>query len=59
MITKVCLIELFVMGLFLFRNNGGCCEGFMLNETIGECTGKLISIQNTCLFFLQHLINSF
>lgn len=25
----------------MFRELDGCCNGFMYNETVGECTGKL------------------
>ena len=31
----------FIRKGFIFRGEDGCCDGYMFNDTLGECTGKL------------------
>ena len=40
-IDKKSLVNQFITKAFNFRRKDGCCEGYMFNDTLGECTGKL------------------
>ena len=35
------LVNQFIRKGFIFRGEDGCCDGYMFNDTLGECTGKL------------------
>ena len=35
------VVNQFIRNGFIFREEDGCCDGYMFNDTLGECTGKL------------------
>lgn len=35
------VVNQFIRNGFIFREENGCCDGYMFNDTLGKCTGKL------------------